>query len=520
MSKKQIILFILILLLASFLRLFKLGEIPKYLNRDEASLGYTAFSILKTGHEEHGKLIPINIESFGDWKLPGYIYASIPLINVYGLNAFSIRLLASLSGIGIVILSFLISKKIFKNSSIALIVAFLVGMAPWAIHMSRIAYEANLALLLFLLGFYSYLLGKSRPKFLILTSFSFVLAVFTYHAYQVFIPAFTLFLLIQDKNKLIKILNNNKKVFLVCVAMIFLGIFLLFFEKSNSAISTKFSGLSIFENSSLFDLIKNTINNFFTLFSFEFLVKSGGSNTAHNISSFGNIYLSTLILAVTSFLSLIKQKNTQIKFFGIWILIASLAPMLTNEANHTIRASSMFIAWEILAAYSVYYLFKNKKLKLLFGILFILCFYLTSYLHRYFLVAPIIDTDRFDWYMKDIALYIDQEKNNYQTIYFNAASSSPYIYYLFYTQYDPEKLLSNIEYFPADKEGFRHVAKLDNIIFVNYDFNDIEQKQSNILFILRDKEVSQDKKENKRYEMVGSLKNPYSKYKYQFWHLD
>ena len=40
-----------VLLIAAFLRLWQLGSIPPSLTSDEASLGYNAFSILKTGRE-------------------------------------------------------------------------------------------------------------------------------------------------------------------------------------------------------------------------------------------------------------------------------------------------------------------------------------------------------------------------------------------------------------------------------------------------------------------------------------
>ena len=42
----------LIFILAIVLRFFKLGEVPIELNRDEASLGYTAYSLLETGRDE------------------------------------------------------------------------------------------------------------------------------------------------------------------------------------------------------------------------------------------------------------------------------------------------------------------------------------------------------------------------------------------------------------------------------------------------------------------------------------
>ena len=74
-----------ILLLVIGLRGWRLGQIPQGLNRDEASLGYTAWSLLKSGHDEWGQPWPINIKSFGDWKLPAYSYILLPVVASLGI---------------------------------------------------------------------------------------------------------------------------------------------------------------------------------------------------------------------------------------------------------------------------------------------------------------------------------------------------------------------------------------------------------------------------------------------------
>jgi len=74
---KKVVL-IAIILIASVLRLYKLSFTPPSLYWDEASLGYNAYSILKTAHDEHGRFLPLtNFAAFGDYKPPGYIYAAV-----------------------------------------------------------------------------------------------------------------------------------------------------------------------------------------------------------------------------------------------------------------------------------------------------------------------------------------------------------------------------------------------------------------------------------------------------------
>lgn len=81
--KKTKLLIIIIFLLGFFLRLYKIVDIPPGLNRDEAAIGYTAYSLLKTGKDEHGTFLPVSLKSFGDWKLPLYPYVTVASVAVF-----------------------------------------------------------------------------------------------------------------------------------------------------------------------------------------------------------------------------------------------------------------------------------------------------------------------------------------------------------------------------------------------------------------------------------------------------
>ena len=81
-----------IILLGIITRFYKLGEAPAGLYLDEAGQGYSAYSILKTGKDEFGKPFPIVFRSFVDFKTPVYIYILVPLIPVFDLTKFTVRL--------------------------------------------------------------------------------------------------------------------------------------------------------------------------------------------------------------------------------------------------------------------------------------------------------------------------------------------------------------------------------------------------------------------------------------------
>lgn len=152
MKKITPIIFLLILFLGAVLRIYHLGQIPPGVNRDEASIGYTAYSLLHTGKDEYGRFLPISFQSFGDWKLPIYIYETVLSVAIFGLNAFAVRIPSAIAGILLVILVYFLIKELFKDRNLALTAMFLTAISPWSIHLSRVESESNTAVTFVTLG--------------------------------------------------------------------------------------------------------------------------------------------------------------------------------------------------------------------------------------------------------------------------------------------------------------------------------------------------------------------------------
>jgi 4-amino-4-deoxy-L-arabinose transferase-like glycosyltransferase len=140
----------LIILLAAILRLYRLSEIPA-INADEAAIGYNALSLLTNGLDEHGNAWPVHFQSFNDWK-PGLIfYLVIPVVKLFGLTAFAIRVIPALFGVGTVVVLYFLIVELFKDNlkkdcrKFALAASFMLAISPWHIHFSRGAWEANVA---------------------------------------------------------------------------------------------------------------------------------------------------------------------------------------------------------------------------------------------------------------------------------------------------------------------------------------------------------------------------------------
>ena len=125
------ILLILIIILAALTRVLFLGQFPNGFTGDEAQQGYSAYSILKTGRDEWGELLPIFPRGFGDFKPPLYTYLAIPSIAVFGLTIEAVRLPAALVGILAVMVLYFLTKELFKDQKIAILSSFLLAINPW-----------------------------------------------------------------------------------------------------------------------------------------------------------------------------------------------------------------------------------------------------------------------------------------------------------------------------------------------------------------------------------------------------
>ncbi|NCN87452.1 MAG: hypothetical protein GW941_01000 [Candidatus Pacebacteria bacterium] len=555
--KKNIFYWVLplsIIILAIFLRFYQLGNIPIEINRDEASLGYTAYSILQTGTDEHGLKWPINIESFGDWKLPVYVYTLIPSVKIFGLTSWAVKLPSALAGVGIVVLSGIVSwiltfhwKDLKKRYLLSLLVSLMIAISPWNIHMSHMAYEANLAMMIMLAGVILLLIAlenKSKQFLLIPSAILFGLTFFTYHSYQIFTPLLVLAILFIYQKQTTSILNKNKTVTFTSIFIAGLFTLTLLFT-SFSANKTKFSGLSIFDtksyapymeinrgyfenrNSLLAKLHSNNISfianqaqrNIADIFSSKFLFFEGGTHGSHDIPGTGKMYSVAFIFIMISLYQFLvswqkKELNNFQKVILAWIGISVIAPFITFEAAHTIRFSPALFGLEFLSAYGLFILLtklsKNIFVKLLSAFfIFILAYSVIYFLATYFVISPKRDIDNQNWQISRIVELVNDRYEDYDNISMPGAQWSPYIYFLYLNKTDPKLLGSMIEYLPVDNEGFKHVKRLGKIDFTDVDWNNNDDNST--LFVIKKAEIPGDKLESNSYEIEYSLTNPYAK---------
>ena len=91
-----------VLLIAALLRLPALDRVPPGLFLDEASRGYDAYALLRTGADQYGVRWPLFAEGLDDYTPTLYTVLVIPSVALLGLTEVAVRLPAALVGIATV----------------------------------------------------------------------------------------------------------------------------------------------------------------------------------------------------------------------------------------------------------------------------------------------------------------------------------------------------------------------------------------------------------------------------------
>ncbi len=482
---------LIIIITAAALRLYKLGSVPPSLYWDEASLGYNAYSILKTAHDEHGKFLPTtNFAAFGDYKPPLYIYAGVPALAVFGVTEFAIRFPSAFFGVLTVLLTYLLAKKLFEKEGIALLAALFLAISPWHLQFSRGAFEANLGLFFSTLGIYLFLKFTSSNKLWFVGSMlSFLAGMYTFTGQRLFVPFIIIILFIQFK-RLIFLNLKTVLITLILAAFIFWPLFK--FATGTLEGRLRFEEVTIFRdlapvNKSAqerqkdnFSPWSNIIHNrrlqyaheylihYFDAFNPSFLFTKGDVNPRLSIQEVGELYLIDLPLILSGIYFLFAKKQKYTFLIISWFLISPLGPATARETPHALRMIHMLPTPQLIAAfglYNLYQLTRYKRLLIIFSS-FILALSLIYYLHMYYLHWSKNYAKDWQYGYKQAVLETQKLYSESDNIVVTKRYGRPYIYFLLYNKFDPKFFWQNGD-IVRDKFYFYDVNGFDKYHFAD-----------------------------------------------------
>ncbi len=466
--KKSLIVLTVITLLGALLRFYKLGDIPVGLHRDEAMLGYTAYSILKTGRDMSGTVFPLHLASY-IYSPAGYSYASIPFVYIFGLTPFSTRFASAFFGTLTIILTFFLVRELLSQKKsatpIALLTSMVLSVSPWHINLSRTATENIIVVFFLTLSVFLYLLWikNNRWIYLLLSYISLGITLTLYQAPRAFLPIFVPLLYILYHKKRNGLLQNLALYILFIIIPIFLII-------SSPNLSLRLRTVSIFGtdqaqlitdeyiredgvsrapllltrmfHNKLIGYSHQFVTNYFAHFSYPFLFTDDVLPLRYKVSGANLLYLIELPLLLVGIWFLLKNERKTAQFIIGWILLSPIGSALTfDDVPNLQRTLIMQPALSLLIAYSIYSLSTLEKTRrpIVFTIIVIYSFQFSSYLHTYY-VHQIVHQPyyRQEGY-KELVSKVNALLPSYTKAVITNRESAPTLFFLFFGNYNPKQ---------------------------------------------------------------------------------
>ncbi len=472
---------IIILIFAAFLRLWSLQNVPPSPSLDEVSIGYNAYSIMRTGRDEYGSFLPILLRAYDDWRPGLYVYLVIPSVALFGLNAFAVLFPSVLLSIMTIYLTYLLVQLIFHGKVevrglvidekfIALASSFSLAISPWDIYLSRLGHEVNLGLFITVFSVYLFLKGvlKKNKTAFCLSAISFGLGFSTYQSEKVILPVVMLALFLLFWKELVSI---GKTMLVSLVLFLILAVPAIVVTFSPQGL-TRFQGTSVFSSNHSVsekapidlldaknggDLLRQVYYNrrfvpvrvfiaqYFSHFNPTWLF-FGSERENHKVPYLGLLYAFEapfLIFGMIVFLLSKVDRKIKILLF-VCFFSSPLPASITTEAPHAMRSFTFLPTIQIFEAIGLVYLYsllsqsRVKILSLSMYTLFVVMG-IWQFIRGYFIIFPKTQADSFQSALLDSMYFVGDRKNSFQTIVVSNKDNlyQSYMFYLFATKYDP-----------------------------------------------------------------------------------
>ncbi|MBI4157930.1 glycosyltransferase family 39 protein [Candidatus Woesebacteria bacterium] len=498
-------LLLLIVLLASLFRFWKLPSIPVSLFGDELDVGYHAYSILKTGRDYSGNFMPLHFQSLAEWRTPLYLYAAVPTVGLFGISPLGVRLPAAIFGILGIWGLYLLVREITKNEKLALISAFVLALSPWHIQYSRGGFEATMLISFLLFGLYFFFRSLQENRFLWISVAFLVFTPWIYSTAKLFTPIMMAFLFLVWRKDILRL----PKASLIKAAAVgfILGIPIAYSTIFGGG-AQRFSYLSVFSdpttepevgtarlndarvrgelgtglNPTFIDRVlhnkftfwgTNVTKNYFESFSTEFLFTNGDLNLRHSIGM-GEFYKIEALALLLGMIFFFTSKTLSVKHKALvvfWILVGVIPAAITREGGkHATRLILILPPMILLISYGMMSLLDILKGKFK---LFPFAFYLSIlalcfgiYLHNYYSHYPWTSERWWHAGWREGISSIKEIGGNYDKIGISMAGEPAWIFFAGHYMYPPDKWQKD---FPIGNDievaGFGKVSHIDKFYF-------------------------------------------------------
>lgn len=442
---------ILIFLAAFLIRVVGLGSVPVGFHGDEASIGYNAYSLLKTGKDQNGNAFPLTIDQFGDFRPAGYHYLAIPFVFLFGLTETAVRLPAAIFGAASIIALFYLVITLYSSRFLAYTSAIFLAVSPWHIILSRSTSEGAVALFFVLLGM-GLLVSNNVLGIIFL-----IVSMFFYHSVRLFAPLLLFGMVFFSR----KITRGLLVVSLAAALIFILGsgfkragdISIMQAPGERLALRQQIledagvnTGITrVFHNKVTYYL-DSILGNYFEHFTGAYLFLKGGMPARYAVPWTGLLYRVDVVLLAAGLVALLlawtKSRRVIYGMPILWLLLAPIPSALTFEDIPNVQRSSMMIpAILMILAFGAQSIseFLSRR-RVLLGVLGIVYgYFVLLFFHNYFRHSFTHQPWNRNAGEKDLVLYLRPYIQAGKNIVMTSQNDNNIIFYLFYLPIEPSR---------------------------------------------------------------------------------
>lgn len=494
MTRKKLLVGLgIVLVVFSALWWFRSSVTPPCLNADEVAYAYNAYSIMKTGHDEHGNFLPLRLVSFNDFKMPMYSYVLIPFFWIFGTADEVIRLPNYLISVSMLVGLFLLARRLTRSIVTSTVVGVILASSPWFLFLSRQAHESLLVMLFAVWGIY--FADRYRSSYHAKDAFaSFlcgVLAAFSYHTGRLVVLSIAGYIsyltFVRYRTK-----GVSGRVFTLWLSgMALVGLFLLSIDgiygaaRVQSLFLTSSIGFSLKINAliqsfpvrvifnkltvGLYEFLNHYVNHF----SFPFFNGSLEDNVRFGYPDIHALSFAFFVMALVGIvIRLQKKPQTTDIFLCIFLFTAPLLSAMTWTQPSFGRSHLMLLPLVYFSGVGLVWSVERLKKHYVGWIILIgltgivLLEYIFGYSVMYWVYPKQAHVIR-SWQCgyKELLTTYGDDMSQKKSVYMTARHGQPYIYYLWHLKYDPATYQKNASYTDADEYGFSQVESFDKYNF-------------------------------------------------------
>lgn len=220
----------------------------------------------------------------------------------------------------------------------------------------------------------------------------------------------------------------------------------------------------------------------------EFLFLSGDEIQRNRVPETGQFYLIELVFVLVGIFTILRRPQSWYSIL-IWLVLAPIAAALTFQSPHALRAHNMVIPLTLISAFGLLTIIQNSRRIVYLVFVVILLWSFVRYEHMYWTHMSKEYPFSSQYGVKELVGYIKDNSQNNDLVIVTDRYDQPYILFLFYLIYPPEKFQGSHTLSSRDQFGFSTVGEFDKYVFKQIDFEEDRVQYPNSLIIGTDEQI-------------------------------